>query len=653
VRTHSDWRRRVLNVTLGVTAALAGVAYVPGMMAAWSGGLVLMMVTDTVALATVLTLALKRTLPYAVRAGGFIVVCYLLAIVLLVEVGPVGGGAVWLLAFPVLTAVLFGLRGAAISLVVTLVTIFAVGVAAWEQGLVPGSPEVGPGYDLQSWAATSASVFFLGAVLSLSVAYLIRSLEQALDEAGASRERLAASNRDIRREMEERRNLEAQLLQSQKMEALGTLAGGIAHDFNNLLVPILMEARELRERDDLNGSARESLDSIVRSASRARDIVRGILSYSRGVESERFPVDVDPIVREVGTLLRSTVRAEIHFEFALGAEGERVLADPTALHQIIMNLGTNACLAMKEKGGTIRFITRTIGKGKLPGPDGLPGPERPVLVIEVHDTGRGMPPEVLARARDPFFTTRRSSEGTGLGLALVHRMVTELEGVLEIRSEPGKGTVVQVILPRAPRESPTVVEGPAGHTQDHPKRSGGVEGAGTIQGERGSTGAPMEGRPVDTVSRPRVEEAGNPEVRKPETIGVLVVDDEDLVRRTIRMILTRLGYRVQEASTPESALRQIAEDEGAIQLVLTDQAMPGMTGLQLASRLRKLRPELPIILASGYLDNEAMEKVEELDLEGVLNKPYDRAELHECIRRAVEEGGAGRTDTAGPFPEGA
>jgi len=220
VRKRSDWRRRVLDITLGVTAALAGVAYVPGMMAAWSGGLVVVMVADTVALVTVVTLALKRTLPYKVRAGGFIVVCYLLAVVLLVEVGPIGGGAVWLLAFPVLAAVLFGLRGAVVSLAATVVTIFAVGVAAWRQGLLPGSPELGPAYDLQSWSATSASVIFLAAVLSLSVAYLIRSLEQALDEASASRERLAASNRDIRREMEERRNLEAQLLQSQKMEAL-------------------------------------------------------------------------------------------------------------------------------------------------------------------------------------------------------------------------------------------------------------------------------------------------------------------------------------------------------------------------------------------------------------------------------------------------
>jgi len=641
VRKRSDWRRRVLDITLGVTAALAGVAYVPGMMAAWSGGLVVVMVADTVALVTVVTLALKRTLPYEVRAGGFVLVCYLLAVVLLVEVGPIGGGAVWLLAFPVLAAVLFGLRGAVVSLAATVLTIFAVGVTAWRQGPVPSSPELGTAYDLQSWSATSASVLFLSAVLSLSVAYLIRSLERALDEASASRERLAESNRDIRREMEERRNLEAQLLQAQKMEALGTLAGGIAHDFNNLLVPILMEARELRDRDDLDGSARESLDSIVRSASRSRDIVRGILSYSRGVETERYPVEVDPIVQEVGMLLRSTTPAGIHFEFALGAEGERVLADPTALHQVLMNLGTNACLAMTEKGGTVRFITRTVGERKLPGPDGLPGPERPALVIEVHDSGRGMAPEVLARARDPFFTTRRAGEGTGLGLALVHRMVTGLEGVLEISSEPGEGTVVQVSLPRAPRESPTVAASPAGRTKE-PEPSGSfVEATGARQDER------------EPASGPGVEDPGQAEARTPETIGVLVVDDEDLVRRTIRMILSRMGYRVQEASTPESALRQVAEDEGGIQLVLTDQAMPGMTGLQLASRLRKLRPELPIILASGFLDSEALERVEELELEGVLNKPYDRAELHECIRRAVEEGGANRPGVEGPSPEGA
>jgi signal transduction histidine kinase/CheY-like chemotaxis protein len=602
----SDWRRRVLDVTLWATAALALIAYVPGVLAAHAAGLTLLVVADTIALVIALTLAGWRGLPYGLRAGGFIALCFVLALVLLVEVGPLGGGVVWLFATPVLAAVLFGLRGALLGLGLVLAT-GAAGVLVLHLELLgPGHLELGSRYDFASWAATLGSVLFLAGVLSLSIAYLVRSLERSLDEARASRARLEQANLELEREIIDRMSVEGQLAQSQKMEALGTLAGGIAHDFNNLLVPILMETHEVRDRLPPDSPERADLGDVIRSAERARDLVRRILTFSRGTEAERRPLEIDHVLREVVSLLRSTLPATVRLECADGAPGARVLANATELHQVLMNLGTNAYLAMQGTGGTIRLSSR-LEKGN-PSPPESTGDH---IVLEVTDTGIGMSEEVMRRALDPFFTTRPPGKGTGLGLALAHRTVTGAGGTLGLRSVPGRGTTVTIRLPVTDREAPAP-EGAGGAAPD------------------GKPPLPAEGR-----------------------ARVLLVDDEEMVRRATRMILQRLGHAVEEAASPESALRRVEEDPAAFDLVLTDQAMPGMTGLAMARRIRRICADLPILVASGYLDDAALQEVEELGIEGVLEKPYDRGELVAQIRSALSggragEGGAG-TDAGGPL----
>lgn len=592
----SRWREQILHVTLVATAVLAGIAYVPGVLAAIGRELWLVVAVDTLAWALVIGLIVfRRWVPYAARALTFVGAWFLLALILLLEVGPLGGGAIWLAAFPVLTSVFFSLRGTFVSLALT--TLASLGVAGrihYEQQLQQTDPAVVVGYDLASWAGTAGGLLFIAGILSLAIGYLIRGLERSLAEATRSRHEVAEVNRELARQIEERERLQAQLLQSQKMEALGTLAGGIAHDFNNLLVPILMESQEVRDRLAPDGADRESLDGVVRSALRARDLVQRILTFSRGSEATRHPLEVEPVVREVGNLIRSIIPASIEVELDLDADGTWVMAGETELHQMIMNLASNAFLAMKpipgdqaegpgpETGDRLTFGTRRDSS-------------RRDVLIWVQDTGRGMPTEVQERAFDPFFTTRGPGEGTGLGLATVHGIAKQLGGKVEIESEVGRGTRVEIRLP---------------------------------------TADPVAGR--DALPETSKDESDDQD--ESDTTSVLVVDDEPLVRRSTRKILTRMGYLVTETATPESALRRIQEAPLAFDVVVTDQSMPGMTGIELARRLRRLRPDLPIILLSGYLDDAALEQVQGLQLDGVLQKPYDRNDLGRLIRQATREG---------------
>ncbi len=598
-----QWREQILHGTLVATAFLAGVAYVPGVLAAAGVGLWSVVVVDTLAWALVIIMAVFRSrIPYQIRAGFFISAWYLLAVFLLFQVGPVGGGAVWLASFPVLTSIFFGLRGTVGALALTLAAVLGVGITIYT---APPSPILGLGvmdYDLASWIATAGGILFMGALLSLGIAYLVRGLEEALERTSQARLELSLANRRLEGEIEERRRLESRLVQAGKMEALGTLAGGIAHDFNNLLVPILMSTREMWDRAPAGSAQREELGRIVQSARRARELVRRILAFSRGEEVERSLCRVEPIIREVGLLLRSSLPPHVDLEYELEAPLAEVRANPSELHQVLMNLATNAYLAMEGKGGTLTLATRwesdrpeASPSGTLPSDPRTEGEGRTHLLITVQDTGTGMDPEVMERALDPFFTTRVPGEGTGLGLATAHGVVQSLGGEILLTSEPGEGTEVTLKLPATMAEEET-----------SPQGIGGPKGA-----EFPATGA-----------------------------DILLVDDEEMVRRTTRLILERMGYRVVEAGSPLRAL-EVIEEGRPLDLVVTDYAMPGMNGTELAERILQSRPDLPIVLSSGYLDQNALDKAEGLGVAGVLQKPYERETLRAVVEEALASAGSG------------
>jgi len=368
------------------------------------------------------------------------------------------------------------------------------------------------------------------------------------------------------------RNLEKQLRQTQKMEAIGTLAGGIAHDFNNILAAINGYTELAQIILTGNDQVREYLDSVLQAASRAADLVRQILTFSRQGRVERRLIQLRPVVAESIKLLRASIPSTIEFSISLATNAPTVLADATQIHQILMNLGTNAWHAMKGRPGRLEIklercpvdVAHAATQPRL----------RPGLYarVSVSDTGSGMDQATLRRLFEPFFTTKPPGEGTGLGLSVVHGIMDSHDGVVTVYSHLGEGTVFHLYFP---------------------------EHAGEVT-EVGTDGDPV---PVGNGER------------------ILFVDDEELLARLGQKTLNALGYEVECATQPAEALAIVRADPLRFALVLTDQTMPGMTGIFLATQLRHIRPDLPVILMTGYSMALGPDQLDAAGISQVLAKP--------------------------------
>jgi PAS domain S-box-containing protein len=369
-----------------------------------------------------------------------------------------------------------------------------------------------------------------------------------------------------------RKELEGHLRQAQKMDALGTLAGGIAHDFNNILASIKgyteLALLVLRE----NPNVRDHLGAVQRAANRAIALVRQILAFSRQQNLERRPIALQPLVEEALKLLRATIPVTVEFEAVLAGDAPPVLADATQIHQVLMNLGTNAWHAMADRPGRLQVRLDRCEVGAVPA--AAPGRLRPGTYarLSVRDSGRGMDAETLRRIFEPFFTTKPPGEGTGLGLAMVHGIMESHEGAVTVSSQPGEGTTFQLYFP-------------AHHGRAEP--------------------APDEGGPIPRGQGQRI----------------LFVDDEEWLVQLAQETLTMLGYAVEVATTPALALERVRAEPGHFALVFTDLTMPGMTGLDLARALRALRPDLPVILMTGYSAALTAERLEAAGVRQLLLKP--------------------------------
>jgi len=388
----------------------------------------------------------------------------------------------------------------------------------------------------------------------------------------------------VKRDVTQQVRLESQLQQAQRMEALGTLAGGIAHDFNNILTGILGYA-ELARTDAPAGSDLEaSLAEVVRGGTRAAGLVRQILTFSRRSDEQRRPVQVGPVVREALKLLRASLPSTIEFRQAIDSDAA-VRASPTQLHQVVMNLCTNAGLAMKERGGVLTVELREITVDEARAretPGAAPGPH---LLLSVSDTGTGIPPALRERIFEPFFTTRAPGEGTGLGLSVVHGIVTSLQGAITVYSEPGQGATFRVLLPRCDAVEP----------------------------------------PPRAAAAPR----GGSE-------RVLVVDDEVALVRLTQQTLGRLGYQVTGLTSSQEALDLLRADPSAFDLVLTDLTMPPPTGLELAAALRQLRPGLPVVLCTGFGDAVTADRAADLGIAATAHKPFTAERLAQVVRAVLD-----------------
>ena len=385
---------------------------------------------------------------------------------------------------------------------------------------------------------------------------------------------------DRRFQEQAREELERQLRQAQKMEAIGTLAGGIAHDFNNILGSILGNAELVAEDLPDGHPARESVRQIHQAGLRARDLVHSILTFSRQREPTRESLDLSRVVAESLTLLKASLPSTIAIQTPVLPGCPPVFADASQMVQVLMNLATNALHAMQPAGGTLE-----VGLGPGPAsPAELP-PGRYVH-LWVRDTGRGMTPEVLERAFDPFFTTKPPDEGTGLGLAVVHGIIRAHGGTITARSGPGQGTRFDILLPAVAPAEPV-----AAASRDGP--GGGAE-------------------------------------------RIVLVDDEPALVTLGQRQLERLGYRVRAFTSPADALAGIAADPAAVDLLITDLTMPSMRGTDLARAVQSLRPDLPILLATGYGGAVTSEELQAAGVRDILAKPATREMLARSVRAALD-----------------
>ncbi len=395
----------------------------------------------------------------------------------------------------------------------------------------------------------------------------------------------------VARDITERKRIEEHFLQAQKMEALGQFSGGIAHDFNNILSAIVGYSQLSQLMLKGNPEVREHLGAVLKAASRATELVRQILTFSRQQPQERQAVDLMPVVAESIGLLRATIPSTIEFDTSVATDAPAVLANAGQIQQILMNLGTNAWHAMKNLPGRLQVRLERCVVDAAHAEHAATQPRlRPGVYarISVSDTGCGMDSATLRRIFEPFFTTKPHGEGTGLGLAVVHGIMDSHDGAVTVYSQPGEGSIFHLYFPA--------------HV-----------------GEVAMSAAVAEEGPV-----PR----GHGE-------RILVVDDEELLTQLSQKTLVELGYNIETTMRPAAALAMVRASPQRFALVLTDQAMPGLTGILLASQLRKIRPELPIILMTGYSVSLTPEVLEAAGVRQLLLKPINLHALGTAVHAAL------------------
>lgn len=383
------------------------------------------------------------------------------------------------------------------------------------------------------------------------------------------------------------RNLEEQLFQAQKMEALGALAGGIAHDFNNILTSIIGHTELALGWAPEGDKLKKHLDQVMAAGFRATDLVRHILDFSRQSDLKRSSMNMIPVVKEALKLLRATLPATIEIRQDIPPELPNIMADPTQIHQIIMNLCTNASYSMGEKGGAITVVLDAlhIGEGERPELGVSTGE---YILLVVRDNGGGIDPEIIDRIFEPYFTTKDKEEGTGLGLATVHGIINSYGGAIKVESQPGEGASFYVYFP--------VVEGEDGFQE-------------------------AESEAELTAGRERI----------------LFVDDEMDIGQIGHEMLEALGYHVDVHTDGQGALDAFRAAPGKFDLVITDYAMPKMNGLDLAREMLDIRKDMPIILSTGFSARINQEMIEEAGIKGFILKPYSISQLTRVIRRAIEK----------------
>ncbi len=397
----------------------------------------------------------------------------------------------------------------------------------------------------------------------------------------------SVSKMTVYRDTTDMKKMETQLQQAQKMEAIGTLAGGIAHDFNNILFPIFGYLEMILEDVPKDDPIRGNLAEVFSGAKRARDLVQQILTFSRQSDHKPKPLKTQLVIKEALKLIKSSLPSTIEIRQNIEKDCGLVMADPTHIHQIVMNLCTNAFHAMEENGGKLSVTLKEVALAAkdLKDPAMLPGPH---TCLTVTDTGPGMDQGTIARIFDPYFTTKAEGKGTGLGLAVVHGIVKSHGGHIGVDSQPGKGTAFKVYLPVIKlRETARSIEA------DLPVQKG--------------------------------------------TERILLVDDQVVIVQMIRQMLERMGYHVTARLSSTDALEVFRIQPDKFDLVITDLTMPNMTGDRLAMEMMGIRYDIPVILCTGFSEKMSREKAKSLGIKGFLMKPIVKTELAKTIREVLDD----------------
>ena len=387
--------------------------------------------------------------------------------------------------------------------------------------------------------------------------------------------------------LEEEREMQKALAESEKLSALGQLSSGLAHDFNNILAAIMGYVEMAMYEIPKTNIARQSLDQVLIASHRAKDLVRQILAFNRRSERVHKPVRLSAVVKEVLSLVRASIPSTIKIVQHLKSDSSVIMADTTQIHQVLMNLCTNAHHSMRESGGTLEISLRDFRLTKKDistYPDLAPGA---YLKLSVRDTGHGMDPQTLQKAFEPYFTTKEKEVGTGMGLAVVQGIVKNHNGTINVKSAPGKGTTIDVLFPK-----------------------------------------------IEAVVKPEDENSV-------EVLGgmesILFVDDEEPLIDIGENMLKQLGYTVVAKSCPKEALKVFQKDPKRFDLVITDMTMPNMTGDLLAGKLMAIRSDIPIILCTGHSDLITQERVRELGIKGFLLKPHSMQDLAASVRNVLNQ----------------
>ncbi len=418
-----------------------------------------------------------------------------------------------------------------------------------------------------------------------------RTMSPIRDNTGAITNYVA-----VERDMTQQAGLEAELRQAQKMQAIGTLAGGIAHDFNNILAAMIGFTELALDDLEEDSRARKHLEHVRTAGYRGRDLVKQILTFSRQGEQEKKPVQVAPIVREVLKLMRALLPSTVEIRPRIDTEEGIIIADPVQIHQLLINLCTNAGQAMKAGKGVLEVRVSDFilsDPADAPYPDMEPGP---YLKLSVSDTGAGIDDLIKDRIFEPFFTTKESG-GAGMGLSVVYGIVKSHQGAITVSSAPGKGSTFAVYFRKLK-----------------------------------SAHVPAAGEHAKQAAKPAKEKR-----------RILFVDDEEALVEIGKQMLERLGYEVVAEKDSVRALKQFQRDPGKFDLVITDQTMPNMTGIELAKRMMSIKKDIPIILCTGFSEVISSESAKAMGIREFVMKPIIKNEMAETIRRVIadQEGMAG------------